>query len=111
MPASRVVHLVGQTTGITHAKGVLAKRKRRPGYWFQARRRDWLKHHGFAGALAADAAHAAGLLVRKGRRLVTRKPTGLPDRFLRDFAGHSAWVRGAKANVVENPALASKQPE
>ena len=111
VPASRVVHLVGQTTGITHAKGVQAKAKRRPGYWFQARRRYWLKHHGLAGALAADAAHAAGLLVRKGRRLVTRKPTDLPDRFFRDFAGHSAWVRGGKLNVVENPALASKQAD
>lgn len=108
VPASRVVHLVGQTTGITHAKGVKAKAKRRPGYWFQARRRYWLKHHGFAGALAADAAHVAGLLVRKARGVVGRE-ADLPDRFLRDFLGHSAWVRGGKLNVVENPALQQKR--
>ena len=105
VPASRVVHLVGQTTGITHAKGVKAKAKRRPGYWFQARRRYWLKHHGFGGALAADAAHAGGLLVRLARATLTRKDADLPDRFFRDFVAGSVLFRGGKLNVVENPAL------
>ena len=42
VPQSRIIHLEGASTGIATGR----VERRRPGYWFEARRRYFLKNHG-----------------------------------------------------------------
>lgn len=60
-PGSRVVHLEGQTTGVQ-------KSKPRPRYWYESRRRYFVKHFGVMGLLAADVAWGIGRAVGAVRR-------------------------------------------
>ena len=85
VPASRVVHLVGQSSGIQAG----AERARRPAYWFASRRRFFLTHHGRARTLAADLGYAAGLGSFRLRRMIQRKPDGDPRLFLWDFVRYN----------------------
>lgn len=48
VPESRVMHLEGASTGI-HAAS-----KRRARYWYDSRRRFFVKHHGISGLILAD---------------------------------------------------------
>lgn len=89
-PASRVVHLVGQASGVTDPK----LRRRRPAYWFESRRRYFLGHHGWAYAALSDAAWAAAYAAWRCRRFVQRKTDRDPPRLLSDFLWHSTLVRG-----------------
>ncbi len=82
VPGSRVVHLVGQSSGVTREED---KRKRRPRYWFEARRRFFLKNHGLARTLAADATHALAFASFRVRRAIQRKPDEDPRWMLWDF--------------------------
>lgn len=50
-PASRIVHLVGQSTGVT---GSARRRKRRPHYWFDSRARFYRRHLGASALVAAN---------------------------------------------------------
>ncbi len=103
-PQSRVVHLEGASTGIAQTV------KRRPEYWFQARRRFWLKNHGAAYAAAVDAAYLAGLVLWRTRRRVQRKPDPDPPLLLADAFRHSVFRTGFRVVEVENPALAPAPP-
>jgi GT2 family glycosyltransferase len=80
LPASRVVHLVGRSSGLNSAR-----HQPPPDYWFAGRRRYFLKHHGAAYALAADAAQALGLGLRAGRWALQRPTDPEPARLLVDF--------------------------
>ena len=82
VPASRVVHLVGQSSGVTRAGD---ERKRRPRYWFEARRRYFLANHGRPKTLAADLAFALAFGSYRARRLLQRKPDVDPKWMLWDF--------------------------
>src|SRR5260370_29416445 len=81
-PRSRVMHLQAQATEVDGPK---SKQKRRPTYWFDSRRRYFIKHHGRAYALAADAVWAGGYLTLRGRPAFQRKPHSEPPQILRDF--------------------------
>ena len=109
VPAARIVHLVGQTTGITEANSAAATRPKRPkrrgAYWFEARRRYWLKHHGRSGAVWADLAQLAGVALSRLWR-----PRLHPDRFLRDCWQQSVFRRGFELPQVQNPALEPGMP-
>lgn len=100
VPASRVVHLEGATTGIVHR--VI---KRRPSYWFDARRRFFLKNHRAAYAAAVDAAFIGGYAVWRVRRRLQRKPDTDPPHMLEDAIRHSVFAKGFRVTEVENPAL------
>ena len=82
-PRSRVVHLVGQSTGVT-------VRDRRPGrlpdYWFASRVRYFDKHHGRAYRFAIDFAHLLGKSLWHALRLLRGKPDLGPPHALRDHA-------------------------
>src|SRR5262245_44121489 len=70
VPASRVVHFIGQSTGVS----CLDRRRteRRPAYWFESRRRFFVKRYGVPGLLAVDSMWGLGrvvLLLRKALRL------------------------------------------
>ncbi|MBU1690131.1 MAG: glycosyltransferase family 2 protein [Gammaproteobacteria bacterium] len=54
VPESRVMHLEGASTGIRVAA------KRRAKYWYDSRRRFFVKHYGIAGLVAADVLWAIG---------------------------------------------------
>jgi N-acetylglucosaminyl-diphospho-decaprenol L-rhamnosyltransferase len=55
VPDSRVVHITGQSTGVTNEA---TKPRRFPAYWFESRRRFFLKNHGVGYAAATDVAFA-----------------------------------------------------
>jgi GT2 family glycosyltransferase len=82
VPSSRVLHLVGKSSGVTSTSEPAA---RRPRYWFESRRRYFVKNHGRAYALFADAAWVTGFALWRIRRLVQRKPDTDPPHMLWDF--------------------------
>jgi GT2 family glycosyltransferase len=108
VPASRVVHLEGRSTGVAGAARV--KHKRRPAYWFQARRRFFLKNYGAAYTALADAAYLVGYASWRLRRRLQGRPDPDPDRFLADSFRHSVFRAGFAVREVENPALAPPRP-
>jgi N-acetylglucosaminyl-diphospho-decaprenol L-rhamnosyltransferase len=82
VPAARVVHLVGQSTGTTDPR---VTRRRIPGYWFLARRRYFLSNHGRIATVLADLAWSFGHATYRLRRLVQRKLDTNPHGMLWDF--------------------------
>jgi hypothetical protein len=99
---SRIVHLVGQSTGIT-----VKKPKRLPAYSFQARRRYFLKNCGPMQAALADLARIIGMVVWR-LRVLFGKPDPMPPHYLRDCIRHSVFVSGFALRVVQNPALVAE---
>jgi GT2 family glycosyltransferase len=88
VPQSRVVHLVGQSTGVT----VRDRRPpRTPGYWFASRRRYYGKHHSRLYRLAADLAFSSGRAICHLLRLLRGRPDQGPPHLLRDFVRHNFW--------------------
>lgn len=70
VPDSRVMHLEGASTDIR------ATAKRRARYWYDSRRRFFVKHYGITGLIAADVLWALGrlsFLLRRGSRLGARR--------------------------------------
>lgn len=90
VPSSRVVHLVGQVSQVTDPS---QRRKRRPKYWFESRRRYFLKNHGPAVLVAADLAAIVGQLLYRVRLLLEQRDDDLPSRFLADFLRNSVLFR------------------
>jgi GT2 family glycosyltransferase len=93
VPDSRVVHLVGQASGVTVQN---TRPKRRPDYWFDSRRRYFVKNHGRLHALLTDAAWALAYATYRLRRLIQRKPDTDPPKLLYDFIRHSVLLKGAR---------------
>jgi N-acetylglucosaminyl-diphospho-decaprenol L-rhamnosyltransferase len=104
VPASRVMHLGGQSTGIT-----VKKPKRLPSYSFEARRRYFLKNHGPFTAALVDMALILGLAAWRLRVLLGKSDSTAPY-FLRDSIKHSVFLTGFKLKNVHNPALTSPKP-
>jgi GT2 family glycosyltransferase len=100
VPGSRVVHLEGRSTEVGARVA-----KRRPAYWFEARRRYFLKSHGAAYTALADAAFLGGCALRRLRRRLQGRPDADPPHFLADSWRHSVWRTGFRVRDVENPAL------
>jgi N-acetylglucosaminyl-diphospho-decaprenol L-rhamnosyltransferase len=100
VPESRVIHLEGRSTGL--GTGSV---KRRPVYWFQARRRFFLKNYGAAYTALADATFIVGFALWRLRRRVQRKPDTDPPHLLADFVRHSVFLKGFQVTEVENPAM------
>jgi GT2 family glycosyltransferase len=84
VPESRVMHVRGQSTGVTTLDD---KPKPLPRYWFESRRRYFTKNHGLAYAAAADLAFIAG----NGIGTVRHALEGIPrtPRLIRDFVRES----------------------
>jgi GT2 family glycosyltransferase len=102
VPASRVVHLVGQSTGVT------TRPKRFPPYLFEARRRYFLKNHGAFYAAMADLGMIAGLSLWRLRVLLTKKEDTTAPHLLADSIRHSVFLKGFALTDVQNPALAAR---
>lgn len=98
VPESRVVHLEGASSGVTQRAP-----RRRPPYWFQARRRYLLKHHGKLLAALFDAVYIAGLASYRLRRRLQRKPDTDPPHLLADAFRHSVFRAGFAIEDVPRP--------
>lgn len=81
VPQSRVVHLVGQATGVTRR----ARPSRRPKYWFESRRFYYMKHGGRIYYGLANASWLGGHLLRRLRLMLERKQASGPPHLLQDF--------------------------
>jgi len=91
VPDSRVIHLVGQSSGVTNTKRV---RKRTPKYVFDSRRRYFLKNHSWFYLLAADTAAVFTSSAWRLRRILQQKPDTDPPYFLSDIIRNSCFFRG-----------------
>jgi len=81
VPQSRVMHLEGASTGIREAR-------RRPSYWYDSRRRFFIKHYGFGGLLLADLLWLLGrssYLLRRALHLGGRQQSSDPKSFMADL--------------------------
>ena len=105
VPDSHVVHLVGQSSGVTVRH---QDRPRRPVYWFDSRLRYYLKNYGALKTMWIDVVSWVGLLLGKVRCVVLRRPPLEPPHFLRDMIANSVFVRGTKVPVGKPPAPAKK---
>lgn len=81
VPASRVMHIAGGSTGVTSREG---RPKRRPQYVFDSRRRYFIKNHGWAYAVVADLAWTTGLASWRLRRRLQGRPDSDPPHLLWD---------------------------
>ena len=87
-PRSRVVHLVGASTGADFTA------RRLPSYVFDSRRRYFTKNHGRLYAALADLAWIGAHLTWRLRMWMQRRPGLAAPGMLRDFVTHSALLRG-----------------
>jgi hypothetical protein len=92
---------VGASTGV----GVEGKKSRLPAYWFQARRRYFLKNHGGWYTMLVDAAFILGFAIWRLRRRIQCKPDTDPPCMLLDSIRHSVFFTGFKLRYVDNPAM------
>ncbi len=84
VPESRVVHFEGASTGIQNIM------RRRPRYWYDSRRRYFIRHFGISGLILADALWVVGktsLALRRIFRLVS----GGKERDPKWFAFDLLW--------------------
>jgi N-acetylglucosaminyl-diphospho-decaprenol L-rhamnosyltransferase len=91
VPASRVMHIMGQSTQVTDLR---AGPKRLPAYWFESRRRYFAVSFGIPHAILIDIvaliAHSLGWVTR----LVLRRQHTAVPYFMRDLIRHSIlWPR------------------
>ena len=84
VPDSRIVHFEGATTGIRRANA------RRIPYWYDSRRRYFLKHFGVSGLFLADALWSLGRMSLALRRAV-RLGTGGTEQDPKWFAYDLLW--------------------
>ena len=93
VPASVVTHHQAQATGITDER----KDKRRyPDYWFDSRRRFFVKNRGKVQAILADIAFLFGYTTFLVRSVLQGKADEEPPRFWTDFLRNSIFVKGFK---------------
>jgi len=97
VPQSRVVHLVGQSTGVTTVP------KRMPAYVLEARRRYFLKNHDPLYAALVDAGMISGLALARLRTALTGKAGSAPPHLLTDSIRHSVFMKGFQLNTVSPP--------
>ena len=90
VPESRVIHLVGQSSGVTDTK---RPPKRLPQYWFDSRQRYFLKNYGWLYTAITDIFWASGFAVWRLRRVFQGKPDLDPPQFLSDFLRNSIFLK------------------
>lgn len=94
VPDSRVVHLVGQSSGVTVRH---VRPQRRPAYWFESRRRYFTLNHGRWYAVLADVLVLIVYPLARLRRVLQRKPSLDPPHLYQDFVRQSALFNGPRA--------------
>ena len=82
VPASRIIHLVGQSSGVT---GAAKAKKRRPKYWFESRRRFFANNFGRTTLHAANLSWLAAYPIGRAWQLLRAKRPQDPPRLWWDF--------------------------
>ena len=82
VPAASILHEAGASTGASAGREL---ERRMPPYWFESRRRYFLKNRGRVACLLADLAWAGGNALWNLRRLLSRAPRKEPLGFWGDF--------------------------
>ena len=91
VPSSVVTHLQAQATGITDDR---SDKRQYPDYWFDSRRRFFVKNRGKGQAVLADLAFLIGYTTFRIRSVIQRKENEEPPHFWRDFLRNSTFVKG-----------------
>ena len=91
VPASRIIHLVGQSSGVTGAQRAA---KRRPKYWFDSRHRYFRQNYGALRTLAADVLWTGGFAVNSVLQKLRGRPRTDPPWLWWDFVRYNlkSWV-------------------
>jgi len=90
-PKSRVMHLIGQSTGVTVRDQALP---RRPKYWFDSRRRYFLRNHGRLFTALLDAVWSLSYPLGRLQLRLRRKRVFDPRRLWLDYVRNSVFLRG-----------------
>lgn len=85
-PAARVVHLVGQSSPDATRQ---TTQRRCPRYWFEARNRYFLKHHGRLRTRLANLLRCSAFATYRLRRRIQGKPDNDPRSMLWDLLRYS----------------------
>lgn len=88
VPSSRVIHFVGQSTGIVSGSQTKA---RRPQYWFESRQRFFVKNYGVFYTMLADLVWGMSFALWRLRRFIHNKPDTDPEKMLCDFWRNSIF--------------------
>lgn len=88
VPTSRVIHFVGQSTGIVSGD---KQNRPRPKYWFEARQYFFKKNYGFLYTLITDLVWGISFALWRLRRKIQNKPDDDPKGMLLDFWKNSSW--------------------
>ena len=78
IPQSRVVHLVGATSGITNKKDALNPL---PEFWYESRKRFFVTHYGYLKALVIDITRLKAMVLWWLRTVLERKEKADPRGF------------------------------
>lgn len=101
LPQSTIMHIAGQSTGVTAR---VDRPRRVPDYWFDSRRRFFVKNHGRLYAIGGDLAWIGSHLLGRFRKWLQRVPSTMPPCFLADFWRHSAlWGRNLAGDARRSP--------
>lgn len=90
VPSSRVIHIAGSSSGINAVNKPLI---RRPQYWFESRRRYFVKNFGRVYAFITDVFWVFGHIISRFKNKVMGRKMNLPPHYLRDF-----WVNSSIVN-------------
>ncbi len=93
VPDSRVVHFVGQSSGVTVRN---VRPARRPRYWFESRRRYFALNHGVWYAAVVDLLVLTVYPFARLRAFLQRRPSMDPPHLYGDLARYSALVHGQR---------------
>jgi len=101
VPESRIVHLVGQSSGVTvRHRGP----RRMPAYWFESRRRYFVQHYGRVYAALTDLALLIVCPLGRLRHRLMGKVPATPPHFEGDLLRHSALWHGARTTQADGRA-------
>ena len=94
VPQSRIVHLVGQSSGVTRRDQLP---KRVPNYWYESRTRYFVMNHGRAYAAVTDLLVVLASCLSLVRGMIQREAPRNPPYFIRDLLRSSALFGGARS--------------
>jgi N-acetylglucosaminyl-diphospho-decaprenol L-rhamnosyltransferase len=92
VPQSRIIHFEGASSGVRPDLDT-----RPPAYWFQARRRYFLKNGGMIYTILTDGALITGCAIGWFYAIIRRRNGGSPLVKLKDSIRHSVFVAGLRA--------------
>jgi N-acetylglucosaminyl-diphospho-decaprenol L-rhamnosyltransferase len=103
VPQSRVFHIAGASTGMVDKP---PEPRRLPRYWFESRRRFFIKNHSRLYAIATDLVWMVSHALWRVRRIVQRKEGFEPPHLFGDFVRNSALTT---SRIAVNPAVSKTQ--